>query len=244
MTDPTRRPKPGALIDQTSRIRFMTNVANLPLRPPQMLAKAAASLDLLSGGRFELGLGAGRAWPQTAGLGGPLRSPAEALGATAEAIDVLRALWQTGRSADLPGRYYPVKTQAGPEPAHHIGIWLGAVGPRMLDLTGHKADGWIAPLATGYETKPGAQDRIDATARAAGRKPSGIRRAIQLVGGVTGVPYTTDRPGSGSGGQPIRTTPDIWAKIITEFVVGQRFDTINLIPEQETGGQLRLSPPR
>jgi alkanesulfonate monooxygenase SsuD/methylene tetrahydromethanopterin reductase-like flavin-dependent oxidoreductase (luciferase family) len=82
----------GALIGQTSRIRFMTNVANLPLRPPQMLAKASASLDLLSGGRFELGLGAGRAWPQIAGLGGPVRTPAEALGATEEAIDVLRAL--------------------------------------------------------------------------------------------------------------------------------------------------------
>ena len=82
----------GTLIGQTDRIRFMTNVANLPLRPPQMLAKAAAGLDLLSGGRFELGLGAGRAWPQIAGPGGPQRSPAEALGATAEAIDVLRAL--------------------------------------------------------------------------------------------------------------------------------------------------------
>ena len=90
----------GALIGQTDRIRFITNVANLPLRPPQMLAKASASLDLLSGGRFELGLGAGRAWPQIAGLGGPLRSPAEALGATAEAIDVLRALWRPGRPAN------------------------------------------------------------------------------------------------------------------------------------------------
>jgi alkanesulfonate monooxygenase SsuD/methylene tetrahydromethanopterin reductase-like flavin-dependent oxidoreductase (luciferase family) len=66
----------GTLIGQTSRIRFLTDVANLPLRPPQMLAKAAASLDLLSGGRFELGLGAGRSWSQIAGLGGPARTPA------------------------------------------------------------------------------------------------------------------------------------------------------------------------
>jgi hypothetical protein len=170
----------------------MTNVANLPLRPPQMLAKASASLDLLSGGRFELGLGAGRAWPQIAGLGGPLRSPAEALGATAEAIDVLHALWLPGRTADLPGRYYPVRAQAG------------------------------------------------AAARAAGRDPAGIRRAIQLVGTITDVPYTTSRPRTGPGGQPIRTTPDIWAKIITEFAAEQRFDTINLVPEQETAEQLRL----
>jgi alkanesulfonate monooxygenase SsuD/methylene tetrahydromethanopterin reductase-like flavin-dependent oxidoreductase (luciferase family) len=229
----------GVLMGQTSRIRFMTNVANLPLRPPQMLAKASASLDLLSDGRFELGLGAGRAWPQIAGLGGPVRRPAEALGATAEAIDVLRALWRAERIADLPGRYYPVKAQAGPAPAHRIGIWLGAVGPRMLDLAGRKADGWIAPLATGYEAKPAAQDRIDAAARAAGRDPAGIRRAIQLVGTVTDVPYTSGRPRSGPGGQPIRTTPDIWAEIITEFA-GQGFDTINLIPEQGTPEQLQL----
>jgi alkanesulfonate monooxygenase SsuD/methylene tetrahydromethanopterin reductase-like flavin-dependent oxidoreductase (luciferase family) len=230
----------GALIGQTDRIRFMPNVANLPLRPPQMLAKASASLDLLSGGRFELGLGAGRAWPQIAGLGGPLRSPAEALGATAEAIGVLRALWLPGGTADLPGRYYPVKAEAGPAPAHRIGIWLGAIGPRMLELTGRKADGWIAPLATGYETKPAAQDRIDTAARAAGRDPAGIRRAIQLVGTITDVPSTASRPRSGSGTQPIRTTPDIWAKIITEFAAEQRFGTINLIPEQETPEQLRL----
>jgi alkanesulfonate monooxygenase SsuD/methylene tetrahydromethanopterin reductase-like flavin-dependent oxidoreductase (luciferase family) len=230
----------GTLIGQTSRIRFMTNVANLPLRPPQMMAKTSASLDLLSGGRFELGLGAGRAWPQIAGLGGPLRSPAEALGATAEAIDVLHALWLPGRIADLPGRYYPVRAQAGPAPAHRIGIWLGSVGPRMLDLLGRKADGWIAPLATGYETKPAAQDRIDAAARAAGRDPASIRRAIQLVGTITNVPYTAGRPRTGPGAQPIRTTPDIWAKIITEFAAEQRFDTINLMPEEETAEQLRL----
>ena len=230
----------GALIGQTDRIRFMTNVANLPLRPPQMLAKASASLDLLSGGRFELGLGAGRAWPQIAGLGGPVRTPAEALGATEEAIDVLRALWLPDRIADLPGRYYPLRAQSGPAPAHRIGIWLGAVGPRMLDLSGRKADGWMTPLATGYEAKPAAQDRIDAAARAAGRNPADVRRGIQLVGTVTDVPYTTSRPRSGPGSQPIRTTPDIWARIITEFAAEQRFDTINLIPEQETAEQLRL----
>ena len=223
----------------TERIKISGNVINLPLRPPVLLARQAASLDLLSGGRLELGLGAGRAWPQIAGLGGPVRSPAEALGATAEAIDVLRALWRAEHIADLPGRYYPVKAQTGPAPAHRIGIWLGAVGPRMLDLAGRKADGWIAPLATGYETKPAAQARIDAAARAAGRDPAGIRRAIQLVGTVTDVPRTTGRPRSGPGGQPIRTTPDIWAEIITEFAA-QGFDTVNLIPEQETPGQLRL----
>jgi alkanesulfonate monooxygenase SsuD/methylene tetrahydromethanopterin reductase-like flavin-dependent oxidoreductase (luciferase family) len=124
----------GTLIGQTSRIRFITNVANLPLRPPQMLAKASASLDLLSGGRFELGLGAGRAWPQIAGLGGPVRSPAEALGATAEAIDVLRALWLPDRIADLPGRY-PWASGVGDYSDEPPFLW------RKLPLTGSDGGG-------------------------------------------------------------------------------------------------------
>jgi hypothetical protein len=49
----------------------------------------------------------------------------------------------------------------------------------MLDLIGRKADGWIAPMATGYETKPAAQDRIDAGAIAAGRDPGTVGRMIQ-----------------------------------------------------------------
>ena len=230
----------GTLIGQTSRLRFMTNVANLPLRPAQMLAKTSASLDVLSGGRFELGLGAGRAWDQIAGLGGPRRGPREAVAAVSEAIDVLHALWLPGRTITLPGQYYPVTAATGPAPAHRIGIWLGAVGPQMLDVTGRQADGWIAPLATGYETKPAAQDRIDSAARAAGRDPASIRRVIQLVGAVTGTPHTTSRPRSGPGAQPIRTTPEIWAKIIAEFAADQRFDTVNLVLEQETSEQLQL----
>ena len=230
----------GTLIGQTSRLRFMTNVANLPLRPAQMLAKTSASLDLLSGGRFELGLGAGRAWDQIAGLGGPRRTPREAVDAVSEAIDVLRAMWLPGQTVSLPGRYYSLAAHTGPAPAHRIGIWLGAVRPRMLDLAGRQADGWIAPLATGFEAKPAAQDRIDIAAREAGRDPASIRRVIQLVGMVTGTPGTTSRPRSGPGSQPIRTTPDIWATIIAEFAAGQRFDTVNLVLEQETSEQLRL----
>ena len=57
---------------------------------------------------------------------------------------------------------------------------------------------------------------------------------------MTGTPHTTSRPRSGPGGLPIRTTPDIWAKIIAEFAADQRFDTINLVLEQETSEQLRL----
>src|SRR5918999_1630006 len=65
----------ASLLAQTDRLRFFPAVANLPLRHPAMLAKLAASLDVMSGGRFELGLGAGAVWDAIGAMGGPGRSP-------------------------------------------------------------------------------------------------------------------------------------------------------------------------
>jgi alkanesulfonate monooxygenase SsuD/methylene tetrahydromethanopterin reductase-like flavin-dependent oxidoreductase (luciferase family) len=227
------------LAARTERLRFMSNVANLPLRPAPMLAKASATIDLLSGGRFELGLGGGRAWDEIAGLGGPRWTPRETVEAMGEAIDVLRLLWEPDQLVEKEGAHFPVRAQSGPAPAHRIGIWLGAGRPRMLDLLGRKADGWVAPLGTGYETKAEAQNRIDAGARAAGREPTDIRRVIQLVGAVTEAPLTQARPTSGPGNQPIETTPEIWAGIIRELVADERFDTVNFVPKRETVEQIQ-----
>ena len=225
----------GALIGSTERIRFMTNVSNLPLRPPAMLAKAAASLDLLSGGRFELGLGGGRAWDAISALGGPTSPPRQVV----QAITSSRYLWYGETEGVTSLELFSLGAPApGPAPAHRIGIWLGASGPRMLTLLGRRADGWIAPLSTGFETKPAAQDRIDRAAIAAGREPSDIRRVIQLVGAVTDRPHRQQRPVRGPGNQPLRTSAEVWAEIIAEFVVDERFDTVNLIPQHETPEQI------
>src|SRR5437868_13942318 len=64
-----------AIAKRTERLTVFPDVANLPLRPPAMLAKAAASLDLLSGGRGELGLGAGGFWRGRQAYDGPGRTP-------------------------------------------------------------------------------------------------------------------------------------------------------------------------
>ena len=74
------------LVPLTERIRFFPDVASLPLRPPAMLAKAAASLDVLSGGRVEMGLGAGAFWDAIVAMDGPRRSPGEAVRSVEEAI--------------------------------------------------------------------------------------------------------------------------------------------------------------
>src|ERR671923_1256648 len=78
---------------QTETLRISPNVLNLPLRPPAVVARAAASLDLLSGGRFELGLGAGAFWEAIGAMGGPRRSPREAVDALEEAIKIIRLFW-------------------------------------------------------------------------------------------------------------------------------------------------------
>ena len=211
----------------TSTLRFITNVANLPLRPAPMLAKATASIDRLSGGRFDLGLGAGRVWAEIERMGGPTWTPGEAIGAMSEAIDTFQTAWG-----------FEGEDGAGVAPAHRIGIWVGGAGPRMLGLIGRKADGWIAPLATGYETKPAAQDRIDAAATAAGRDPAAVGRMIQLVGRVTDTASTISRPRSGAGSQAIRTTPEHWARIVAEFAVEERFNAVNFVLEEETSDQI------
>lgn len=171
---------------QTRTLRVSGNVLNLPLRPPAVLARAAASLDLLSGGRFELGLGAGGFWDPIVAMGGPQRSPSEAVEALSEAIDVIRAIWDTAERGGVrvAGRHYRVwGAKRGPEPAHDIPIWVGALKPRMLRLIAQKADGWLPSLSY---LRPGDLGRgqriIDDAATAAGRDPRLTRRLLNVNG--------------------------------------------------------------
>src|SRR5215470_17339182 len=174
---------------QTERVRLSGNVLNLPLRTPAVLARAAASLDLLSGGRFELGLGAGAFWDGIAVMGGPRRSPREAVDALSEAIDVIRAVWDPSerRGVRVDGEHYQVLgAKRGPEPAHDISIWVGALRPRMLRLIGEKADGWLPSLPYLEEGDLRRGQRvIDDAATASGRDPGQIRRLLNLNGAFT-----------------------------------------------------------
>jgi alkanesulfonate monooxygenase SsuD/methylene tetrahydromethanopterin reductase-like flavin-dependent oxidoreductase (luciferase family) len=174
------------LAARTERIGLVPDVINLPLRPPAVLAKAAASLDVLSGGRLELGLGAGAFWDGVAAMGGPRRTPKESVDALIEAIEILRAFWSGERSVTVEGEHYQVRgAHPGPPPAHPIGIWLGAYGPRMLRVTGRLADGWLPSIGTRFlpdDAVPGAHAAIDEAARKAGRDPSEIERAANVTG--------------------------------------------------------------
>jgi len=169
---------------RTDSIRIAPNVLNVPLRPPAVIARSAASLDLLSGGRFDLGLGAGGFWDAIEAMGGGRLTPGQAVTALEEAIDVIRELWDTSerRGAFTDGRFHRVHgAKRGPRPAHDVPIWIGAYKPRMLALTGRKGDGWLPSL--GY-MKPGDLDRgnaaIDEAAESVGRDPREIRRLLNV----------------------------------------------------------------
>src|SRR5467141_176083 len=176
-----------AIAMRTEHITVFPDVANLPLRPPAVLAKAAATLDLLSGGRVELGLGAGGFWEAIKAMGGPVRTPGEAVSALEEAIEVIRLVWSGGRGVRFDGKFYQLAgLNAGPVPPHPIGIWLGAYRPRMLSLVGRSADGWVPSL--GYlntQKMAEAVARVDDAAREAGRDPAAIRRVTNVAANLT-----------------------------------------------------------
>jgi alkanesulfonate monooxygenase SsuD/methylene tetrahydromethanopterin reductase-like flavin-dependent oxidoreductase (luciferase family) len=172
---------------RTERVRITGNVLNLPLRPPAVLARAAASLDLLSGGRFELGLGAGAFWDGIEAMGGRRLTPAEGVRALREGIGVIRELWNTDSRGGVhhQGEFYAVDgAKRGPKPAHDIGVWVGAYKPKMLELTGAVADGWLPSMSylpDGADSLPGMNARIDEAAVAAGRRPDAVRRLLNFM---------------------------------------------------------------
>lgn len=205
----------------TSRIRLFPDVVNLPLRPPAMLAKSAASLDVLTGGRVELGLGAGTFWEAIGAMGGTVRTSGEAVEAIEEAIDVIRLVWSGDRGVRYEGRHYQLSgLHTGPVPAHDIAIWVGARGPRMLDLIGRKGDGWVPSASWAPLEDLGAyQKAIDQSAARAGRDPSSIRRVYNVGGSIGAVAI-----------ERFRGSPDQWVGELTE-AIGLGMDTFVFWPE-------------
>ena len=187
----------------TERISLFPNVANLPLRPPAVLARSVATLDLLSGGRAELGLGAGAFWDAIVAMGGERRTPKDAVVALEEAVRVIRAVWTPGRTPRIDGDHYQLHgAKPGPFPVHPVGIWLGAYKKRMLQLTGRLADGWLPSL--GYASVDELADMnavIDDAAADADRDPRDVRRLFNINGSF-----------SGEGAQFLQGAPAVWVE--------------------------------
>lgn len=231
----------ATILAETERITVFPDVANLPLRQPAVLAKTAATLDLLSGGRFELGLGAGGFWDAIEAMGGPRRTPGESVDALIEAIEVIRLMWSGGRGLRRDGEHYRlVGVHGGPQPAHPIGIWLGAYGPRMLRVTGHRADGWIPSLGfADRDTLRAGHRRIDEAARDAGRDPATIRRLLNVSGVVLPAGEAArELQGKGFSNGAFAGDPAAWADRVADLAQ-DGFDGIVLAFAEETVDQVR-----
>ena len=200
---------------RTSTLRVAPNVANLPLRNPVVLAGSVASLDLLSGGRVELGIGAGGFFDPVVAAGGVRLTPGQAVDALEEAIGVIRAMWAGAGSVRLEGEHHrAVGLHSGPAPAHPVGIWVGAYKPRMLRLTGRLADGWLPSAGyAGPEVLAELNARIDEAATAAGRAPEAVRRLYNVSGSF------------GSGGGFLRGGPADWAEQLAALTLEQGMAT-------------------
>lgn len=202
----------SVIVARTTRVTVVANLANLPLRPPPTLARTAATLDILSNGRFELGVGAGaqQMWDLIVADGGPRRDASASVAALEEAVSIIRALWTSQDPVTFAGEHYEVTgATPGPAPVHDMGIWLGAYQPRMLRLTGRIADAWVpSSPSLPPEGLAAANRLIDTAAEEAGRSPRDVRRV-----------YDIDGESTESGSGFLQGPPAVWAEQLAELAI-------------------------
>jgi probable F420-dependent oxidoreductase len=178
---------------RTSRIRLGIGVINLPFVPPAYLAKQTATLDLLSGGRLDLGLGVGWSPAEFAASGA---STARRGPRTVEYLQVLRTLW-ADEVSEFDGEFYTVPpSRMLPKPVQRPGppVLLGGGVPAALNRAGRIANGWIS--SSGADLTRIADDiaQVRKGAEEAGKDPSTLR---VIVRGVLRVDRPADRLLSG-----------------------------------------------
>ena len=208
----------AALGEATERVSIGPLVASTSFHAPAMLAKKAATVDEISGGRLILGLGAG--WNQTEyeGFGFPFDHRVDRF---EEAFTIIRTLLADGH-VDFQGTYYSVKdAELAPRARPGIPLLIGSNGPRMLAMTlPHVAmwNTWHSSFGNDVAGLRPLLEEIDAACAAAGRRPGDVEKTaavyIQLPGGtgrVTGrgvleedIPHDRIPRGSGTAAQRVR----------------------------------------
>ena len=183
----------AALAAVTERVRLGPLVACASFHPPGLIAKMAATVDEISGGRFVLGLGAGSVESEHTIFGLPVERRVSRF---AESFEIVRRLL-AGERVTFDGRYWSVDDAVLlPEPARRVPLMAGSIGPRMLGLTLPHVDWWntwylwYGNTAEGFAELNG---RIDAAAIEAGREPGDIGRSacvlVELDSGAVKRPH-------------------------------------------------------
>ncbi len=193
-----------AIAVQTARINVTHSTLNIPLHHPAMLAKKAAALDIISGGRLILALGAGTQEDHSTTYGHHYGSAGERVDGLIDAITIVRGMLSEP-SFTYQGKVYHVNDAVvEPKPVQQpIPIIIGAAKPRMLALTGRVADGWLRN--GGWPADVGAYreqlEQVERGAEGAGRDPASLRRVLNCTAYVgtgdiaTHTPKTFGNPG-------------------------------------------------
>jgi probable F420-dependent oxidoreductase len=175
----------AAMAVATTHVRIGLLVTGITYRNPALLAKIATTVDHLSDGRLEFGIGA--AWATNEHEMYGISGLEHRVGLFSEGLQVMRSLWTQERT-DFEGRYYTMRNAvANPKPVQkpYPPIWIGSGGPTMLKLTARHADVWNASGRSAGQLQDavaGSRELDDACA-AIGRDPGEIRRSVQLRSG-------------------------------------------------------------
>jgi alkanesulfonate monooxygenase SsuD/methylene tetrahydromethanopterin reductase-like flavin-dependent oxidoreductase (luciferase family) len=214
----------AALAARTRRLRLGVIVTSNRLRPPALLAKMAATVDVIAGGRLVFGLGAGgSAVADPAGrelvdrefgaYGIDVVPPGEAVGALAESLTIARRLWTEAEPFDFDGTHYRLTgAVCAPKPVQaHLPIMVGAAGPRALRVVARHADIWNCPTRGDVAEFRAMSAELDAACAEVGRDPAEITRSVQLL--VAG----SEQAGGPAGPLPAMFGPDAGRRAIAEF---------------------------
>ena len=173
----------AAMAAATSRIRIGCMVTSNTYRHPALLGKMAATVDLLSGGRLEFGIGAGWGEAEHHALG--IDGLAHRVGRLSESLQILKSLW-TEPHTTFRGRYFVLENAvANPKPVQrpHPPIWVGAGGKQMMKIVARHADVWnvSARARRDIDTAATRAAELDHLCAEIGRDSNAIRRSVDLL---------------------------------------------------------------
>jgi probable F420-dependent oxidoreductase len=206
----------------TSRVRLGTAIVNAPFLAPAVLAKQLTSLDIVSGGRLDAGLGAGWAPDEFTAAGIPMERRGARMD---EYLRALTALW-TDDPVELAGEFYTVpRSRVSPSPVQrpHPPLLLGGTAPAALRRAGRLAEGWISSSRQDLTAIGSSVEQVRAGAEQAGRDPAAVRVVVRgLVDLVEQAP--ADRaPLQGTRDQVLEDLAALHAKGVTEVFLDLNF---------------------
>lgn len=172
----------AAIARRTTSVRLGTLTLCAPLRPATVLAKALATLDVVSGGRLTVGMGAGWYEPELVAAGLRLEPPGVRLARLAESVQVLRGMFGGGPYS-FDGAYeQAVGARCLPRPVQRPSppIWVGGKGDRLIELAARHADGWNTAWVWSPDTWLARARLLDAACERAGRDPAAVARSVGL----------------------------------------------------------------